>query len=102
MSYASNHTLNWGLEGVREACRVLDQNGIVYAGVPRTWHRWAPPAFSRATRSRGIAVVALLKPYMEREIDYADHRDRVYRVSSRTSRRDAGACGSGRMGQPQG
>ncbi|RVP45354.1 CapA family protein [Sinorhizobium medicae] len=33
VSYANNHTFEWGVEGMRETCRALDQNGIVYAGV---------------------------------------------------------------------
>ncbi|PCK77187.1 CapA family protein [Rhizobium sophoriradicis] len=33
VSYANNHTFDWGYEGMRETCRVLDDNGIIYAGV---------------------------------------------------------------------
>lgn len=29
---ANNHSLDWGVEGMRETSRVLDQNGIVHAG----------------------------------------------------------------------
>ncbi|HEV2899800.1 MAG TPA: CapA family protein, partial [Pseudaminobacter sp.] len=29
---ANNHTLDWGLEGMRETSRALDENGIVHAG----------------------------------------------------------------------
>lgn len=33
VSYANNHACDWGVEGMRETSRVLDQNGIVHAGV---------------------------------------------------------------------
>lgn len=30
---ANNHAFDWGVEGMRETSRVLDQNGVVHAGV---------------------------------------------------------------------
>ncbi|PDT34700.1 MULTISPECIES: CapA family protein [Sinorhizobium] len=33
VSRANNHVFDWGIEGMRETSRVLDQNGIVHAGV---------------------------------------------------------------------
>ncbi|MER8927726.1 CapA family protein [Mesorhizobium sp. M0859] len=33
VSRANNHALDWGVEGMRETSRILDQNGIVHAGV---------------------------------------------------------------------
>ena len=36
VSYANNHTLDWGVEGMRETGKVLDQSGIVHAGAGET------------------------------------------------------------------
>lgn len=33
LSYANNHTFDWGVEGMRETCRILDENEIIYSGV---------------------------------------------------------------------
>src|ERR671921_229256 len=33
MSRANNHATDWGLEGMRQTSRVLDEAGIVHAGV---------------------------------------------------------------------
>ncbi|MCK1612080.1 MULTISPECIES: CapA family protein [unclassified Bradyrhizobium] len=56
VSYANNHTLDWGLEGMRETGRVLDQSGIVYAGVGENLAQASAARFLETARGR----VALL------------------------------------------
>lgn len=56
LSYANNHTLDWGVEGMRETCRALDQNGIVYAGVGENLSQAGAARFLETARGR----VALL------------------------------------------
>ncbi|RWA97021.1 MAG: CapA family protein [Mesorhizobium sp.] len=56
VSYANNHTLDWGLEGMRETCRVLDQSGIIYAGVGENLAQAGAARFLETARGR----VALL------------------------------------------
>lgn len=47
VSYANNHTLDWGLEGMRETCRVLDQAESSTQVWARTWHKLAQLAFRK-------------------------------------------------------
>ena len=35
VSLANNHTLDWGVEGLEETVRTLEENGVVYAGAGR-------------------------------------------------------------------
>ncbi|MBT1159883.1 CapA family protein [Aminobacter anthyllidis] len=57
LSYANNHTFDWGLEGMRETGRVLDQNGIIYAGVGEDLARAGAARYLETTRGR-VALVA--------------------------------------------
>ncbi|MES0007830.1 CapA family protein [Mesorhizobium sp. M0062] len=56
VSYANNHTLDWGVEGMRETCRVLDQSGIICAGVGENLAQAGAARFLETARGR----VALL------------------------------------------
>lgn len=56
VSYANNHTLDWGVEGMRETCHVLDQSGIVHAGVGENLAQAGAARFVETARGR----VALL------------------------------------------
>ncbi|MER9281137.1 CapA family protein [Mesorhizobium sp. M0522] len=56
MSRANNHTLDWGLEGMRETSRILDESGIVHAGVGENLAQAGAARFLETTRGR----VALL------------------------------------------
>ncbi|MES0200895.1 CapA family protein [Mesorhizobium sp. M0011] len=58
LSYANNHSLDWGVEGMRETCRALDQSGIVYAGVGENLAQAGAARFLETTRGR-VALVSL-------------------------------------------
>ncbi|RWP47020.1 CapA family protein [Mesorhizobium sp.] len=53
---ANNHSLDWGVEGMRETTRVLDQNGIIHAGVGENLAQASAARFFETARGR----VALL------------------------------------------
>ncbi|RWI83867.1 CapA family protein [Mesorhizobium sp.] len=53
---ANNHSLDWGVEGMRETSRVLDQNGIIHAGVGENLAQAGAARFFETARGR----VALL------------------------------------------
>ncbi|RWK40740.1 MAG: CapA family protein [Mesorhizobium sp.] len=52
LSYANNHTFDWGLEGMRETCRILDENQIIYAGVGENLAQAGAARFFDTTRGR--------------------------------------------------
>lgn len=56
LSYANNHTFDWGVEGMRETSRVLDQNGIVYAGVGEKLAQAGAARFLETPRGRAALV----------------------------------------------
>lgn len=56
LSRANNHSLDWGLEGMRETSRALDQNGMVHAGAGETLAQAGAARFLETARGR----VALL------------------------------------------
>ncbi|MFK4492435.1 CapA family protein [Bradyrhizobium sp. USDA 336] len=56
MSRANNHSLDWGVEGMRETGRVLDENGIVHAGAGENLSQAGAARFLETARGR----VALL------------------------------------------
>lgn len=56
VSRANNHSLDWGVEGMRETSRVLDQNGIVHAGAGENLAQAGAARFLETARGR----VALL------------------------------------------
>lgn len=72
MSYANNHTFDWGLEGMRETCRVLDQNDIVYAGVGENLTQAGAARFKDTPRGR-VALVSFASTFtpMSRACDSA-------------------------------
>ncbi|RUX10380.1 CapA family protein, partial [Mesorhizobium sp. M8A.F.Ca.ET.059.01.1.1] len=53
---ANNHSFDWGVEGMRETSRVLDQNGIIHAGVGENLAQAGAARFFETARGR----VALL------------------------------------------
>lgn len=55
---ATNHAFDWGVEGMRETGRVLDQNGIVYAGMGENLAQAAAARFLETARGR-VALVSL-------------------------------------------
>ncbi|MGY3238231.1 poly-gamma-glutamate capsule biosynthesis protein CapA/YwtB (metallophosphatase superfamily) [Bradyrhizobium sp. USDA 4448] len=72
VSYANNHTFDWGIEGMRETSRVLDQNGIVHAGVGENLAQAGAPRFLETSRGR-VALVSLAATFtpMSRACDAA-------------------------------
>ena len=62
LSYANNHSLDWGVEGMRETCRALDQNGIVYAGVGENLAQAGAARFLETARGR-VALVSLASSF---------------------------------------
>jgi poly-gamma-glutamate capsule biosynthesis protein CapA/YwtB (metallophosphatase superfamily) len=54
---ANNHSLDWGLEGMRETDRLLDQAGIVHAGTGETEPLARAPAYFESPRGR-VALVS--------------------------------------------
>ncbi|PAP92266.1 CapA family protein [Mesorhizobium wenxiniae] len=72
VSYANNHTFDWGVEGMRETCRALDQNGIVYAGVGENLAQAGAARFLETPRGR-VALVSFATTFtpMSRACDPA-------------------------------
>lgn len=57
VSRANNHTLDWGLEGMRETSRVLDEAGVVHAGVGENLAQAGAARFLETKRGR-VALVS--------------------------------------------
>lgn len=62
MSRANNHALDWGIEGMRETSRVLDQNGIVHAGVGENLAQAGAARFLETARGR-VALVSFASTF---------------------------------------
>src|SRR5262245_1137287 len=59
---ANNHSLDWGLEGMRETSRWLDEAGIPYAGVGETHRAARAPAYFESPQGR-IALVSIASTF---------------------------------------
>ncbi|MER8665493.1 CapA family protein [Mesorhizobium sp. M1148] len=57
VSRANNHTLDWGVEGMRETTRALDENGIVHAGAGENLAQARSARFLETPRGR-VALVS--------------------------------------------
>ncbi|MET4328677.1 poly-gamma-glutamate capsule biosynthesis protein CapA/YwtB (metallophosphatase superfamily) [Bradyrhizobium sp. i1.15.2] len=53
---ANNHSLDWGVEGMRETSRVLDQNAIVHAGAGENLAQAGAARFLETPRGRAALV----------------------------------------------
>ncbi|MHC4048024.1 CapA family protein [Bradyrhizobium sp. 23AC] len=62
LSYANNHSLDWGVEGMRETCRVLDRNEIIYAGVGENLAQAGAARFLETARGR-VALVSFASTF---------------------------------------
>ncbi|RWQ87268.1 MAG: CapA family protein [Mesorhizobium sp.] len=72
VSRANNHTLDWGVEGMRETTRALDANGIVHAGVGETLGQAGAARFLETPRGRvGMISFATTFSPMARACDPA-------------------------------
>ncbi|MDX1053325.1 hypothetical protein GOL41_26765 [Sinorhizobium medicae] len=56
VSRANNHSLHWGVEGMRETSRLLDENGITHAGVGENLSQAAAPRFVETAKGRAALV----------------------------------------------
>jgi poly-gamma-glutamate capsule biosynthesis protein CapA/YwtB (metallophosphatase superfamily) len=59
---ANNHVLDWGLEGMRETSRWLDDAGIAYAGVGETHGLARAPQYYEGARGR-VALVSIASTF---------------------------------------
>jgi len=59
---ANNHSLDWGLEGMRETSRWLDQAGIAHAGTGETHGMARAPAYYESPAGR-IAIVSFASTF---------------------------------------
>jgi len=57
LSRANNHTLDWGVEGLRETSRALDANGIVHAGAGENLAEAGAARYLETPRGR-VALVS--------------------------------------------
>ncbi|MCV3244146.1 poly-gamma-glutamate synthesis protein (capsule biosynthesis protein) [Mesorhizobium robiniae] len=73
MSRANNHTLDWGLEGMGETSRILDESGIVHAGVGENLAQAGAARFLETARGR-VALLSFASTFMpmSRACDPAD------------------------------
>jgi poly-gamma-glutamate synthesis protein (capsule biosynthesis protein) len=62
VSRANNHALDWGLEGMRETSRWLDEAGIVHAGAGETHGLARAPQYFESTAGR-VALVSLASTF---------------------------------------
>ncbi|TIM47366.1 CapA family protein [Mesorhizobium sp.] len=72
MSRANNHTLDWGLEGMRETSRILDESAIVHAGVGENLAQAGAARFLETARGR-VAMLSFTTTFtpMSRACDPA-------------------------------
>ncbi|MER9007632.1 CapA family protein [Mesorhizobium sp. M0862] len=63
VSRANNHTLDWGVEAMRETSRALEQNGIVHAGAGETLALAGAARFLETPRGR-VAMISFATTFM--------------------------------------
>lgn len=63
VSRANNHTQDWGLEGMRETTRWLDEAGLAHAGVGETHGLARAPQYFESAAGR-VALVSLASTFM--------------------------------------
>jgi poly-gamma-glutamate synthesis protein (capsule biosynthesis protein) len=62
VSRANNHSMDWGLEGMRETSQWLDEAGIPYAGIGESHRAARAPAYYESPQGR-IALVSVASTY---------------------------------------
>jgi poly-gamma-glutamate capsule biosynthesis protein CapA/YwtB (metallophosphatase superfamily) len=62
VSRANNHSLDWGLEGMRETSRLLDEAGLIHAGIGEDRGLARAPQFLETPRGR-IALVSIASTF---------------------------------------
>jgi len=63
-SRANNHTMDWGLEGMRETTRRLDQIGLVHAGAGESEGSARAAQFFESSKGR-IAIVSMASSFRD-------------------------------------
>ncbi len=63
VSRANNHAEDWGIEGMRETSRLLDDAGIVWAGVGEDRGLARAPAFYESSKGR-IGIVSFASTFL--------------------------------------
>ena len=63
VSRANNHAEDWGIEGMRETSRRLDDAGIVWAGVGEDRGQARAPAFFESAKGR-VGIVSFSSTYL--------------------------------------
>jgi poly-gamma-glutamate synthesis protein (capsule biosynthesis protein) len=64
LSRANNHSLDWGIEGMRESSRHLDEAGLVHAGVGENRAQARAARYLETPRGR-IALVSMASTFRE-------------------------------------
>jgi poly-gamma-glutamate synthesis protein (capsule biosynthesis protein) len=64
LSRANNHALDWGVEGMRETSRRLDDAGLVHAGVGESRPQARAPRYLETARGR-VALVSMASSFRE-------------------------------------
>jgi poly-gamma-glutamate capsule biosynthesis protein CapA/YwtB (metallophosphatase superfamily) len=62
VSRANNHALDWGLEGMRETSRWLDEAGLIHAGIGENRGLARAPQFLEAPKGR-VALVSIASTF---------------------------------------
>jgi poly-gamma-glutamate capsule biosynthesis protein CapA/YwtB (metallophosphatase superfamily) len=62
VSRANNHSLDWGLEGMRETSRWLDEAGLIHAGTGENRGQARAPQYLEAARGR-VALVSIASTF---------------------------------------
>jgi poly-gamma-glutamate capsule biosynthesis protein CapA/YwtB (metallophosphatase superfamily) len=62
VSRANNHSLDWGLEGMRETSRLLDQAGLAHAGIGEDRGLARAPQFLETAKGR-VALVSIASTF---------------------------------------
>ncbi|HEU4401315.1 MAG TPA: CapA family protein [Candidatus Polarisedimenticolia bacterium] len=64
LARANNHALDWGVEGMRETSRLLDEAGLVHAGVGESRAEARGARYLETERGR-VALVSMASTYRE-------------------------------------
>ncbi len=62
LARANNHTLDWGLEGMRETSRRLDTEGLIHAGSGETQGLARAPRYFESPKGR-VALVSMVSTF---------------------------------------
>jgi len=63
-SRANNHSMDWGLDGMRETTRWLDQIGLIHAGAGESEGSARAPQFFESSKGR-IAIVSMVSSFRD-------------------------------------